>query len=275
MPPVSRSPSRPSALIAYALSAATTLLWVGCVLPAGRRSPGEHYGDATTPFFREGLLMVPAVLLLVLLPVGGVLTRRFRGGLALLASTDAFIALYAAAAILIAARRDETSWVASGLLFILGALSIWETVRATRATHRPQSVWTRGLRLAICLLVLMVPANFLIKSNVERASLLAPFLVIGVSAAGAHLAQTISALRFTSAVIQVALAAHLAIALRYTIFRSEPAIESLSIFGWVTSVLAWVVVGLAVLQALAISRERRRAGLTTDLPPSLGGAGET
>ena len=249
--------------MAYALSATTTLLWLGCVLPSGPLIGPAPHDDSATPFFREGLLLVPAVLLLVLLPVGSALTRRFRGGLALLASTDAFIATYAAIAAWLSSPRDAATGVFSGLLLVVGVLSGAEAVRTTRATERPTARWSQGSRLAICILVLMVPANWLMQSHVERASYLAPFFVVAVSAAGANLARSTLMLRLTSAIIQLALAVHLIVTLRYTLFSGSPPIEKLSIFGMVTWGLSLCVLALAVLQVGVLAHERR-SGVASD-----------
>lgn len=46
-------PTRPEALIAYSLSAATTLQWIGCVLPAGplaiEQATGQRCGHVDAP----------------------------------------------------------------------------------------------------------------------------------------------------------------------------------------------------------------------------------
>lgn len=252
--------SRTSSLVAYALSATTTLLWVGCVLPSGPLAAPAPHDDVATPFYREGLLLVPAVLLLVLLPVGCALTRRVRGGHALLAATDAFIGIYAGIAIWITSPRDPTTGVFAALLVLVGVLSATEALRTSRARHGGSPhAWIKGSRLAICILVLMVPAKWVMESHVERASYLAPFFVIAVSAAGANLARTTVTLRLTSAVIQLALAVHLVITLRYTLFSGTPLIERLGIFGKVTWGLSLTMLALALLHVGVLAHERRRA----------------
>lgn len=264
--------SRPASLVAYCLSASTTLLWVGCVLPAGALEVPSSNVDAATPFHREGLLLVPAVLLLVLLPVGCALTRRFRGGQALLAATDAFIAIYASIAIWATSVQDGVTAIICGLLLVLGLLSAWETVQTTRAARRARNRFLRGVRLAVCVIVLMAPAQWFLESNVERASMLAPFVAMGVSTAGANLARTAHALRLTSAIIQLALALHVAITLRFTLFLGEPTIARMQAFGTVTWGLGLLVVALAILQVGVLMRERRRhadaaAARAAEAPP--------
>ena len=102
-PPVGRT----VAGSAYLLAAVTTLLWVACSLPAGPAQIATDHRDATTPIHREAILLVPALLLLVLLPVGMALARRVRGAQAILASTDAFVAIYAGLALGTAPTRDD------------------------------------------------------------------------------------------------------------------------------------------------------------------------
>ena len=267
--------SRASALVAYALSATTTLLWVGCVLPSGPLAQPAPHDDVATPFYREGLLLVPAVLLLVLLPVGCALTRRIRGGQALLAATDAFIATYAAIAIWVTSPKDLATGIFALLLLLLGVMSATESIRTSRAQHpRRAHAWMKGSRLAICIMVLMVPAGWVMESNVERASYLAPFFVVAVSAAGALLARTTITLRMTSAVIQLALAIHVVITLRYTLFTGTPQISRLSVFGEVTWGLSLLTLAFAVLQVGILAHERRKA-LRAAGPEALGGAQPT
>ena len=56
------APTRGEGIIAYTLSALTTLLWVGCVLPAGAMVDPASGPDAATPVYRDAILIVPAPL---------------------------------------------------------------------------------------------------------------------------------------------------------------------------------------------------------------------
>ena len=58
------APSRLASFLAYALSGATTLLWVGCAIPSGPLVVASAISDAATPLHRESLKLVPALLLL-------------------------------------------------------------------------------------------------------------------------------------------------------------------------------------------------------------------
>jgi hypothetical protein len=263
-----QAPSRLEALSAYALSAVTTLLWVGCVLPSGTPAAAGGGDDAATPLHRESLLLVPALLLMVLVPVGCALSRRIRGMRAVLASTDAFVVMYAAVALWATSARDEgdtsyvaldaPSLVAIGLLVLLGALSAVEVWRCTRPHDREVPLtWLSGLRLAICLLVLIVPLQILMKPDLERASLLAPFLFVAISAGGARLARDMRGLRRTAALLQVLLAAHVLVTLRFTIHRADPTLSQTNVAGRVTLGLAVAALALATVQLLLVLRRRR------------------
>lgn len=236
----------------------TTLLWVGCVVPAGTLAADGLLEDAATPMHREAVLLVPALLLLTVLPVGFTLSRREEGVMTVLASTDAFVALYAGIALLV--RQPVTSpaaVTAVALLFGLGALSILEALRAVRAARDdavrvPGSL--RGARLALCVLVLMVPATFLLEEGTERASWLGPFLFVAVSAAGVSFARSGRGLRLTAALLQLLLAVHVAITLRWTLLEADGdhAIAVLGLPGEITLWLAGGVLFVALLQCLLL-----------------------
>jgi hypothetical protein len=262
------TPTRLEAFTAYSLSAITTQLWIGCVLPAGPLTHPEAGGpDAAVPLHREAILLVPALLLLVLVPTGCTLARRFHGMRSVLAGTDSFIALYTAIALAVALwqltggdwhRLDVPSSAAVLLLLLLAAMSGFEAWRHARGNHpRPVPPLFVGARLALCLLVLVVPGHLLLHPHVERASLLAPFLFIAVSAAGAGMARSVRGLRRTAAILQLLLAAHVFITLRYTMFTRDdpplaPSIMGVELPGQVTLALAAVIAAVAGLQLLLL-----------------------
>src|SRR6188474_1311636 len=93
-----REPAGPSgveAAVAYALSGAGTMLWVGCVLPAGKLLDAGLLEDLATPMYRQSILLVPGLLLLILGPVSAVISRGINGRRGVLAATDTFVCLYA------------------------------------------------------------------------------------------------------------------------------------------------------------------------------------
>ncbi len=253
------TPSRVEAVLAYSLSALTMLLWLGCVVPSGdievvAGAPAPP-GDAATPLHREAQLLVPALLVLILMPVGSTIARRFVGQMATLATTDAFVALYAATAFALQLAPDvAANHVLVILLFLLGGLSVLEVWRCLRAGRRiPAPHKLRGARLALCVLVLVIPSRFLIHGDTERASWLAPFLFVAISAAGARLALSVRGLRLTGALLQLLLAAHVTITLRYTLYEGAPAITAWNLPGQLTMAVAFSVAGVALLQVLALA----------------------
>lgn len=255
-------PTRLEAIIAYTLSAVVTLLWIGTVVPGGTIEGVSNHTDAATPLHRDAALLVPGLLLLIALPVGFTLSRRRAGLAGVLATTDAFVALYAAVALWrVALPSDLAGRILIGVLFLLGALSLIEARRCIREARgerrgRPLPGWLRGARLAVCLMVLILPPRFLMESHVERATWLGPFLFLALSAAGAQLARSGRGLRRTGALLQLVIALHLLIALRMTLMEKEPVIEQLGYFGRATFGTAMAAAGLALLQLLVLMRRR-------------------
>ena len=250
------APTRGEGLVAYVLSTLTTLLWVGCVLPAGAPVMPDMGSDAGTPVHRDAILIVPALLLLVIMPVGCTLAVRPRGMRAVLAGVDALVALYVAIALVtVGFVSDPPSIVAVVTLFALGGMALVEVVRYTTSTSDTfdQSALC-GARLALSLLVLILPLHILMHPQVERASLLAPFVFIAISAGGSRIARHMRGLRRTAAVLQLVLAIHLGISLRYSVFRTDPAIEELYVSGKATLALSGAVVLVALGQLLLYFR---------------------
>ena len=253
-------PTRLESVLAYMLSVLTTLVWVGCVMPGGEL-PGVGWdSDAATPLHRAPVILVPALLLLTILPVSFTLSRRRPGLMSVLASTDAFVALYAALAFGFSRRpTDAAGLVCLGLLTLLGTLSSLEAYRALRLARRGEESgelprWLRGLRLAICILVLVVPSRFLLQGTDERASWLGPFVFIAISAAGAQMARTGRGLRRTAAVLQLALAVHVVVTLRWTLVDQFPTPTHITLPGQITLMVAGVAAGVALAQLLALLR---------------------
>jgi hypothetical protein len=250
------APTRGEGIVAYALSALTTLLWVGCVLPAGRVAGVAAHSDASTPVDRDAILLVPALLLLIIVPVGCTLALRLHGMRAVLAGMDAFVALYVAIALCaVGFVGDTPSTVAVVALFLVGGLALLEVFWHTGAAgSRGEESSLSGARLALALLLLILPLHILMHPEVERASLLVPFFFVALSAGGSRVARHMRGLRRTASVLQLLLAIHVLITLRYTIFRTDPAIESLYLSGEATLLLASLVVFVALVQLLLYFR---------------------
>ena len=274
-------PPRDGAFVAYAMSGLTMVLWVACVLPAGQLAEAAAE-DVATPLYREAWLLVPAMLLLIIAPVGVVLSTTRTGRLAVLALADAFIAGYAGLGLLASgfARIDlpavrglpgveallATTFavlpaVLVGLLLALSFLSLYEVVRVLRGggDARVPRLF-KGIRLAICLLVLITPTYLLVLGERELGNLLVPFALVAVSASGAAFAQRPLSLRLTASLVHLALALHVLITLRYTIYEAEPAFATVSAIGKATLGIAGGVVFLAVVQVLWLWRLRRALG---------------
>jgi hypothetical protein len=248
---------------AYLLSALATLFWVVAALPAGKLKGGAVVDDGATPLARQAWMLVPVLVLLILGPVGMTLTVVRQGRLMLLAATDAFLALYAGTVLLCRSGIPDpfepvgavAYLLASGLL-LLGILSVLETRRLMLGRLEAPAYGMGGLRLGICLLVLLLPAWPLLVDGRELASLLAPYLYLAVSAGGARLARSVEGLAFTGALLHLGLAAHVLVTLRYSLHHELPHIQVLGGAGHVALALGWGLLALAVVQVLALLPRR-------------------
>ncbi len=251
------APSKTFAALAYALAAAGTFLWVGCVLPSGTLLEPSNQTDAATPMFRQAHVLVPTLLLLVLLPAAAALSRRLRGLRALLAGIDAFIAFYAAGVIWLDREMHSMGLViACALLVLLGSLSVWEALRNLGAEEEPlRPNFLRGVRLCLCLMVLMAPSQLIVRDGGQGGEFLVPFLLLAVSASGAQLARSCAGARRACAMLLLALAILQVIALRHGFRIVQPQIDTLGPFGRGTAALSWTVLGLSLLMVLASFRK--------------------
>lgn len=264
--------SSPSSITAFALSAATTLLWAGSVMPSGPLE-GPADVEAATPMVREAWLLVPALVLLIVAPVGVVLSSGRMGQRAVLAATDAFVALYAGGALL---HHGTVTHLLPTLLvcvlLLVGAMSLIETVRLMiRSDDSRLPTWLRGARLALCLLVLLLPARSFVASEQEASSLIGPFILVALSAGGALVARTVAGLRVAAALVHVGLACLAWLTLRFTLQDGWPPYERISTIGRATMGLAMGVVALAVLLFLLRIfelRATRRATMAREADPA-------
>jgi hypothetical protein len=265
----SHEPTAAGVILAYALSAAATLLWAGVVLPAGVFADGTG-GAPAVPMQRESWLLVGALLLLILGPVGVTLARGRAGHLGVLAATDAFVAFYAALGLTLhhAYAHVTSAGLTSGL-YLLGLLSTVECGRVLwQGADARVAPRVRGLRLALCLLVLLMPSWFLVRGGQELASLLVPYAFVAVGAAGATMARTDVGLRLVSSVVHLALAVHVFVTVRYAIFEEAPRILRVNPVGWSTLGLAAGCLALALLQVLRRVRHLRAAHAAPEPEPA-------
>jgi len=261
--------------LAFSISGLTTILWFACVLPAGPLvgAAATVSGDAATPMFRAAWLLVPSLLVLIVGPAGIVLSQSRSGRLAVLAATDAFIAGYAGVVLLL--RLDLPRMVSLSraglfeigmlvrlglvsLLFVLALFSALELVRVLR--DRPAErihPFLKGLRLALCLFVLVIPSWMLFSDGLPSGALLIPYVFVVVSTAGAAFAEAALGLRLTASLVHTLLAAFVLLVLKHTMFFGEPRFERIGRIGWGTLGLAGLVFLLAVLQVLRIARNYR------------------
>jgi hypothetical protein len=224
---------------------------------------------------RATLLLVPALLFLVAGPVGAVLARNVAGYRAMLAAADAFIAFFFGGALWFSGTAGTVRTLVTLGLLVVGVAAVIECVRAARSggdvvpdgtpadgdgaeaqaprTDRRGS----GLRLALSILILLTPPSLLASTGGERASYLAPFAFVAVSALGSRLSRNLVDLRLTTAALLVILAAHLAVSVRYALNEGLPHPLRWTPAGWVAFGLAFAVLGLAALWAAALVARRR------------------
>ncbi len=258
--------------IAYSISMLGTLLWAACVLPAGRIEPGI-LEDLSTPMGREAWLLIPALLLLIVGPVGVVMSRGRVGLAAVVAATDAFVAFYMATALTMwGAFRGTVSGVLVGLLYAVAVMSAIEVARLLRqGADADMAPYLRGLRLAICLLALLTPSWILVQGGRELASLLVPYAIVAVGAGGVAMARTEVGLRLTSSLLHLAFAAHVFVVLRYTIFEAaddaNPKILEVTAFGWFALGVSALMLLLTLAQVARLTR--RVLATSVDLEPAL------
>ena len=258
--PPDASPGRLETSLAYAGAALSSLVWVGCVIPGVRVAAGVS-DDAWTPMGRPGgaLLIVPALLLLVAGPVATVLARGPIAHRAILAAGDAFVTWFMAGALFGSRRVDPALVLVVGALVVMGLVAIRDTVVVLRAgadagTGAVAAISPRytDLRLALSVLALLTPASLLASPDRERASLLAPFVYVAISALGERFARTERGLRLTGAVLLSLVAAHLVIALHYVLDADEA--DGWTWAGTATFGLACAVFAGGVARTVAIAR---------------------
>ena len=262
-------PGRLETSLAYAGAALSSLVWVGCVMPGIRVPPGMS-DDAATPMGLGALFIVPALLLLVAGPVAAVLARGIVASRALLAAGDAFVTWFVAGIVFFASHRGPGILLVVAALLGMGAVAVRDAVVVLREGSDAQPDSDSGvsrrytdLRLALSILALLTPAQLLVEPGRERASLLAPFAYVAISALGERFAASERGLRLTGAILFALVAAHLVIALHYVLTTSARALVGgdrgvpWTWAGTATLALALGVLATAIVRAVAIARGPR------------------
>lgn len=245
-------PAVPDALevrFAYATAVVASFAWVAATMPGVHLAQAGLSEDLATPMHRGAPLVVPALLLLVGMPVATVLARDPLGLRGLLSWASAFVAGYAAAAFA-TCRPRSFGWAVVGALGLLAVVSVRDALRAGRAASasppRELPPRTADLRLALALLALLTPAGVLAAGGEERASWIVPFLFLALAAAGERRARGLLGLRRAATAALVLVAAHLVVALRYALEDGGPAPAGWTPWGAAALVLSGLVLVLAV-----------------------------
>lgn len=271
MAPPDDLPSPRETGLAYAVATASSLVWIACVVPGVELAEGGIPNDHATPMARATMLIVPALLFLVAGPVGAVLARNIAGYRALLAASDAFIAFYFGGALWFKGPHDTARVLVTLGLVAVGIAAVIECVRAARAGASTEETEGEpgatpdtdvdggrgGVRLALSILILLTPASLLAEGGGERASYMAPFAFVAVSALGGRLSRTLTDLRLTTALLLVILGGHLAISVRYALNEGLPHPLRWTAAGWVAFGLTFAVLALASLWAAVLISRRR------------------
>jgi hypothetical protein len=245
---------------AYGTALTASFVWVACVMPGVRLVDPSLPDDLAAPMHRGSLYVVPALLLLVAIPISVVLSRQRLGLRGLLAWTSTFVALYVGVA-LAASHPRGFVWVVIGALAVIAGLSAREGWLIGRAGLRDLSddVVPRGgdVRLALAILALLTPAGLLVTGVDERATWLAPFVFLAIGAAGERFAYTLRSLRIAAAVSLITLAAHAAVAVRFSLDDGSPASSGQTAWGVAAFVLALLVLALAIGWTVTLVLRRR------------------
>ncbi len=236
-------------------------MWIACVVPGVELQNATLSDDVATPMARGPLLILPALLLLVMGPIGVLLAGRPDTLRSLLASGDAFVALFAAGVLLHDRQGDVARLIAAIGLLVLLAVAIRDAIRPVYAAPVPEGTPLRsggGLRLALALVALLMPASLLMRTAGERASLLGPFAYVAISALGSRIARTTLGLRLTAALLLALVSAHLSVAIHYGVEDALPAFERWTIAGRGAFALALVTFGVTALWAVGLALRLRR-----------------
>lgn len=249
--------------LAYGVALCSTFVWVTAVMPGVALSDPSVEDDLAATLLRGAVYLVPALVLLVAMPVAVVLARQEVALKGLLAGASVFVALYAGAAML-AAHPTGFRVAVVVALALVGGVAARDALRLARtsaeATELPR---TGDLRLVLCILALLTPVGLLFRGPDERATWLVPFVFLAVAAGGERFARGLRALRRAAVLCLVTLALHLTVAVRYVLTAAEPAPAGWTPWGVATFGLACaLLVGLLLWGGLLGRRGRAAAAVS-------------
>lgn len=273
-------PTKIETILSYTCAAVASLVWMGGVVP-GTWAPGDdaRADDRWTPLARGAPLLLPALLLLIAGPISGVLCRGPTALRALLAAGDAYVTGVMAVALYATHDRDPALLVAMAFLTIICLVALRDAVVVVKdggadtgwrgdPAAPPRSFRTTDVRLALSMLVLLTPAQLFAEPHRERASLLAPFAYVAISALGSRFATTERSLRLTGTVLVALVASHLVVAVRYVLGEGESAGRRWTWAGNTTFTLACAVLLVALARVVVVLRGPQGAPAAT-MPPEV------
>jgi hypothetical protein len=264
---VAADPTVPAVIevrFAYATAVAASFAWVACVMPGVRLADASLADDLATTMHRGAVYLVPALFLLVAIPIAAVIAREAVSLRGLLAWSAVFASLYAAV-VMMAGSPRPFRWIVAGGLLAIAAVSVRDALRIGRAasSEPPAELSPRAadVRLALSLLALLTPAGLLVAGGEERATWLMPFAFVAIGAAGERWSRGLRGLRLATTLSLVLLAAHLLVGVLYTLDDVRP--RSIGWSGWGVAAMALsalilaLVVGWTTVLAVLMLRGRR------------------
>ncbi len=260
MPPERDLPSPVETRLAYAAALLSTFVWVTAVMPGVLLVDRTLADDLSSTMHRGAVFLVPALLLLVAVPVAVVLARQPLALRGLLAWSAVFVATYAGVA-LGAARPTGFRWFVVAAFAVVAAASLRDALVLGHAAPDedggPSGPRTADVRLAVSLLALLTPAGLFLFGHEERATWLVPFLFLAIGAAGERFATNLRALRIAAVLGLLTLALHLAVGVRFALVAGTPAGDAWTPWGTATFALALTVLALLLAwSALLVPRGR-------------------
>lgn len=274
MAPPDDLPSPRETSLAYGTTCVASLVWIACVIPGAVLADATLSSDLATPMARGPFLLLPALLLLVTGPIAVLLAGNADGMRSLLAAGDAFVTLFAAGILLHDRQGDTARLVAALALVVLLVVATRDAIRPAKAGPAPRDDAPRlgasgaggvgrtgggNLRLALAMTALLMPASLLTAHAGERASYLAPFAYVAISALGSRLAHTLVGLRLTAALLLFGVSVHQVVAIRYATEDGVPVATGWTAAGLSALALAGFVALLTSVWAVVLVARLRRS----------------